>query len=144
MRKFSPGYSASSEPKTAVTWLESTPPLPCTSAASATWRSPHSPRSSELSYCLDEEQEPIHPRVVVGESPSVRVHREFSARRDLPRDERATLALLAEPEILQEQHRVYRKRVVQHYDIHIFRPDTRHLLGLRPGFGGARGQVGHL
>src|SRR5690606_36000271 len=41
------GHSASAVPRMAVDWLDSVPPLPCTSArrALATWRSPQSPRN---------------------------------------------------------------------------------------------------
>src|SRR5919202_5234117 len=53
----------------------------------------------DLAHRLDEEQEPVHPRMVVRQSPTVRVYRELPTRADpTPRDERPALPLLADPE----------------------------------------------
>src|SRR5919202_781103 len=99
-----------------------------------------------LAYCLNEEQEPVHPRMVVRQSPTVRVHRELPTWGDpTSRDERSALSLLAEPEILQEQHRIDRKGVVQHRYVHVSRTKLRHLERSRPGLGsGSDGKIRHL
>ena len=69
---------------------------------------------AHLAHRLDQQRQPVHARVAVAQPAAVGVDRQRAARRDAAvRDERAALALGAEPQVLEEQDRRDREGVVE-------------------------------
>ena len=132
-------------PKMTVACEDRTPPLPWAIAVSqsATWRAPHSPRNWRVASIS--RNRPYMPGWQIREPAAIGVDRQCPARGDTAAfDKRAALALFAKAEVLEEQDRVDRKRIVEFEYVDVRRREPCHVIG-----GAARsqraghGQVGH-
>src|SRR5215218_7326381 len=85
--------------------------------------------AAKLPYGLDQQEQPVHSRVVVGEAAAVGIDSELpTGRYPAALNKRTCLALLAEPEVFEEQDRVDGECVVEHSHVHVLGSYARHLV----------------
>src|SRR5437660_113826 len=83
--------------------------------------------AAQLPHRLDQQKQAVHAGMAIGKAAAIRVDRQAATGRDTPaRYERSALALRAEAEIFEEQHRVDRERVIKLDDIDVLRPEPGH------------------
>ena len=133
-------------PSTRVAPVDSIPPVPCTSAISGVGHLPRRALAAQLAHRFDDEEHPAHAGMTGRQPAAVGVRRQRPVPAQAPAlDERAALALAAEPEVLEREQHGDRERVVQleHVDV-----GQRHAGALERQRTGLRGRrevdVGHL